>query len=268
MRKNDTTGLRGRRTLGVAAASVAVLAVAGVTATQAFAASGHHRSGVRAATSSVATVKHTAKHTAKQVIRSRPVLDTTNSTVLKPPSSASGAATTAKSVHNTPRYITVSATKKNATQPYDGPTVNGLQAFQTAAAEVLPGATISDLSGMSGEKEGGKGGLDLTPADGTKSSPVQVTYFNAPAGDKASFQDCDNQFNCDILTLPDGSPMQVFDVPFAPGRANLSVARLVNGVEVGVWVGVPAGGDHPVVTRQQLVDLLSQPVWGALDHNH
>jgi hypothetical protein len=58
MRKNDTTGLRVRRTLGVAAASVAVLAVAGVSATQAFAASGHHHTSVRGVVVAAGAVKH------------------------------------------------------------------------------------------------------------------------------------------------------------------------------------------------------------------
>jgi hypothetical protein len=255
MRKNDTTGRRGRRTLGVAAASVAVLAVAGVSATQSFAASGHHTAGARAATSSVASTKHAAKH------------GTTHSTVPKAPSSAS----TTKAVHNTSRHITVPATKKNATQPYDGPTVDGLQAFHKAAADVLPGATFShvtgvfEMKGLSGENVGSRGGLHIKLAGGTKSSLVDVEYWNAAAGEKARHQDCDDVVNCDILTLPDGSPMRIYDVPVGHGRANISASRLVNGVSVVVFVGVPPHGGPTVVSRKQLVDLLSQPVWGHLD---
>ena len=230
------------RQLAVVGGSIAVMAVAGASATQAFADPGD--------TGSVETTS-----------------------VIK----ASGGVLEQAGSEKAPgeKHRTKHANK----QQKNGPAVSGLEALQAALAEAVPGGSTSDLIGMN--KYSGDGGPyargALTFGIGEAASDVELTYGLAVPGDKEYFAQCDgSQSNCEVTTLADGSVMQTYDIPFGGGKpgetgTNLGAARLVDGYTVGLWVQVPVDergkvlDPETVLTMDQLQQVLSQPVWADLE---
>ena len=158
--------------------------------------------------------------------------------------------------------------------------MSGLEALQAALAEVVPGGSTSDLIGMNKQHSGdgtpyARGAL--TFGSGEAASDVEVTYDPAVPGDKESIAQCEgDQSNCEVTTLADGSVMEAYGISFGGGKpgetgTNLVAVRVVDGYIVSLWVQVPVDergkvlDPETVLTRDQLQQVLSQPVWADLE---
>jgi hypothetical protein len=169
--------------------------------------------------------------------------------------------------------------KKGDKHQKDGKSLSGLEALQESLTAVAPGGSTSDVSAMSYEGDGAdayaKGALTFAVGDGAAdASVIQLTHYRATKGSEESFKElCATQVNCQVTDLSDGSVLVSYDVPFGKGQTggtNLGAARLVDGYVVALWVQVPVD-EHgkvldpsTVLTMDQLEDVLSQPQWADL----
>ena len=139
-----------------------------------------------------------------------------------------------------------------------------------------PTGVVSDPSRMNYEpnRDGSPnalGGLTFAPSAAAPSASVGVNYWPAKAGDLQLHSQCNGMVaDCETSTLPDGSVVVTYVVPpltFVPGGDNgpaIAAHRIVNGAVVTLMASAPGKGTDPVLTRDQLVDLISQPEWADL----
>ena len=154
--------------------------------------------------------------------------------------------------------------------------VSGIAALEAAVSRVVPEGVVSDPSRMNYEpnRDGSPnalGGLTFAPSAAAPSASVGVNYWPAKAGDLQLHSQCNGMVaDCETSTLPDGSVVVTYVVPpltFVPGGDNgpaIAAHRIVNGAVVTLMASAPGKGTDPVLTRDQLVDLISQPEWADL----
>ena len=155
-------------------------------------------------------------------------------------------------------------------------TVSGIAALEAALSRVVPTGVVSDPSRMNYEpnRDGSPnalGGLTFAPSAAAPSASVGVNYWPAKAGDLQLHSQCNGMVaDCETSTLPDGSVVVTYVVPpltFVPGGdigPAIAAHRIVNGAVVTLAASAPGKGTDPVLTRDQLVDLISQPEWADL----
>ena len=158
----------------------------------------------------------------------------------------------------------------------DGQPASGIDALAAALSRVTPEGVVSDLSKMNYEpnRDGSPnalGSLTFAPSAGAASASVGVNYWPVKAGDQQLHSQCNGMVaDCETSTLPDGSIVVTYVIPpvnFAPGLDNgpaIAAHRIVNGAVVTLIASAPGKGTDPVLTRDQLVDLISQPEWADL----
>ena len=158
----------------------------------------------------------------------------------------------------------------------DGQPASGIDVLTTALSRVTPEGVVSDLSRMNYEpnRDGSPnalGSLTFAPSAGAASASVGVNYWPVKAGDQQLHSQCNGMVaDCETSTLPDGSIVVTYVIPpvnFAPGLDNgpaIAAHRIVNGAVVTLIASAPGKGTDPVLTRDQLVDLISQPEWADL----
>ena len=162
---------------------------------------------------------------------------------------------------------------------------SGMEALEAAMARVAPDGVVSDQEpvGMNYEpnRDGSPnalGSADLALSGGASAGGVTVTYSPVKAGDDERYSQCHALLtDCKVFTLDDGSTVLTYSlerslVPWNQGPAEAVAAhRVVNGNVVSLLASSPydveAGaslGDDAVLTRDQLVDVISQPEWSEL----
>jgi hypothetical protein len=160
--------------------------------------------------------------------------------------------------------------------------LTGLEALESALDTVVPGGSTSRITAMDEHEDPqdgpyAKDTLTFTPVSGSAPSVIDVTYYPADSKAEDLVGRCDGtQPNCQVITLPDGSPLQTYDIPIKNGEhgnvvgTNLGAVRLVAGNVVALWVQVPVDEHDEVLRRttaltaDQLKDVMSQPEWGQL----
>ena len=163
--------------------------------------------------------------------------------------------------------------------------LTGVEALTATLTRVAPAGVVTDdlPTGMTYEpnRDGSPnalGGVEFAPSAGAASGGVIVNYWPVRAGDLQRNTHChDDVADCEVVTLPDGTVVLTYVVndPQVPsagrGPAMLVAAhRVVNGNVVSLGAGSPydagadARADDAVLTRDQLVDVISQPEWSRL----
>lgn len=159
--------------------------------------------------------------------------------------------------------------------------LTGVEALTATLAWVVPNGVVLEPSTMNYEPDrdgspNARGGVEFAPSAGAATGNVTVSYAPAKAGDVERYAQChDNLDDCDVVTLADGSPVLTYAVrrstrPWDEGPDTLFAAqRVVNGNVVSVAADSPdvhsgAGPDDPVLTKDQLVDVIGQPEWSRL----
>ena len=163
-----------------------------------------------------------------------------------------------------------------------GVRLTGVAALSAALARVAPTGVVSHSSGMSYEpnRDGSPNALatvSFAPSAGAEPGDVGVNYWPAEGGDAEFYAQChDDLADCETTMLPDGSVVLTYAVrgsgfPYGQGSSTgMAVHRVVGGVVVTVAADAPrhddsgATGKDAVLTRDQLVDLISQPEWSRL----
>ena len=117
--------------------------------------------------------------------------------------------------------------------------------------------------------------VEFTPAGATAASEIMVQYKQAVDGTEEAVAECDGtQDHCEVFTPASGGVVQISDTPFRDKQhgdgSNLISSLYVDGMVVTLWAQVPLAADGtvvsatPVLSREQVVALLSQPEWGHL----
>jgi hypothetical protein len=170
--------------------------------------------------------------------------------------------------------------------PAGGPSaatlLTGVDVLTATLARVAPRGVVSHASEMNYEtgREGSPNALgDVTfaPSAGAAPATVLVNYWPAETGDVELHSQChDSLVDCTASRLPDGSVVLSYavegsDLPWVGGSSSgLAAHRVVDGTVVTIAASAPrevgsgASGQSAVLTRDQLVDLISQPEWHRL----
>ena len=156
---------------------------------------------------------------------------------------------------------------------------SGLDVLSAALERVSPGGSVSVIRAEKTWRDVGRPyamvTLKFTPAGATAGSEILLQYKAAVDGSKEAVEDCDgSQPHCEVLMLANGGVMQISDTPFhdkVNGDGTNQIAALyIDGTVVTLWAQVPTnetgkGLDaRPVLTRDEVKDVLSQPGWADL----
>jgi len=241
-----TTTLPTWRKAAAVGGSIALLAVAGMSATQAFADPGP------ATTRTTTTTRHVDQPAIKQTKQHGPK-------------------------HRTKH--------ENKDLALPSAPVDAMEALEDALAAVVPGGTVSHGTGLNVYGEGdpyAKGALRFAAPGAAGAGWISLTTFPAPE-DTSVLTDCDlveaHYPNCEVTTLPDGSVLLTHDLPVWNGpseskRLGTNVAGLLvsHGMVVSLDVRIPFEDERDTqplspdapLTTEQLVAVLSQPGWSHL----
>jgi hypothetical protein len=156
---------------------------------------------------------------------------------------------------------------------------SGLDVLSAALERVSPGGSVSVIRAEKTWRDVGRPyamvTLKFTPAGATAGSEILLQYKAAVDGSKEAIEECDgSQHRCEVFSLPNGSAMQISDTPFrdkVTGDGTNRIASLyLDGTVVTLWAQVPTSesgktlAPRPVLTRDELKDVLSQPGWADL----
>ena len=116
------------------------------------------------------------------------------------------------------------------------------------------------------------GYAEFAPSAGADSGGLIVTYRPTKPGDVQLYEQCQPLLTeCETLTLPDGSVVvtHVLGPPFdgVPGQDQgpaVAAYRIVGDNVVALLAGAPGKDTDAVLTRDQLVDVISGPEWANL----
>jgi hypothetical protein len=174
----------------------------------------------------------------------------------------------------------IESTRVTDTTPAPTPQpVTALDALESGLATVSPGGTVSVTQAEKTWRDAGRPyamvTVVFTPAGATGGSEVMVQYKAAVDGSKEAIEECDgSQPHCEVSTLANGGVIQISDTPFhdkvSGEGANQIAALYIDGTVVTLWARVPTSGSgrtlapRPVLTRDELKDVLSQPGWADL----
>jgi hypothetical protein len=172
-------------------------------------------------------------------------------------------------------------TKGSEDKPRVKTGVSGIAALEAALSQVVPTGVVADPSAMNYEpsRDGWPnafGHLTFAPSPGAASSEATVTYWPVKPGDAELHSQCQGLMDdCETLTLPDGSVVLSYVVSgpgVAPGMGAstlIAVHRVVGDNVVSLAAGSPevepgAPAADPVLTRDQLIELISGSEWAEL----
>jgi hypothetical protein len=171
------------------------------------------------------------------------------------------------------------APEKGRTSLTAGPVALGLltgtEALTVTLARVAPAGVVSRISEMTHEPaRGGStnayGSVRFAPSVDAASSEVMVSYQRARGEDLERNSRCQPQLpDCQISALPDGSVVLTYaisQVRYLPGLEGSGWAahRVVDGTVVALAATAPDQHADPVLSRDQLLTLISQPEWSRL----
>jgi hypothetical protein len=153
---------------------------------------------------------------------------------------------------------------------------DAIAVLEHGLSEVAPDAVVSEASKVSYEpnRDGSPnafGHLELAPTAAAESSEVMVTYSSTKPGDLERYTHCQYAplTDCQVVELTDGSLVITYVVagaPWVPDQGGLVAAhRIVEGNVVALSATAPHSDSEPVLTRDQLVALISQPEWADLE---
>jgi hypothetical protein len=153
---------------------------------------------------------------------------------------------------------------------------DGSEILQGAIANVAPELAVSDVTTLTVSGSSARSSLKLTPYGATTGSLMTLTYGPAtgPTPDSAT---CEAQGSastgCHVETLPDGSTLLTYQLHAGRGRNRgwvYDAMRFVNGYAYGVDIIAPVNAQDsyvspmPALTKDQLVAIMSQPVWTSV----
>jgi hypothetical protein len=163
-----------------------------------------------------------------------------------------------------------------ADTPGSVPSRDGLEALESAIAEVAPNITIADVTELitSIDQDGkySKAGLTVRRVGADAGSHVSLTYFpfDPPASPRQLCNEASSDLTCDVDALPDGSFLLTYQLHAGQGGNKSWVydaVRYVGGYAYGIDVTAAVNRQDtyldpdPLLTKDQVIDIMSQPVW-------